>query len=212
MKQYYKLARPDGFDFFTGQTINYREGIGKIIKCPNGDRKKGLCSSGVIHASENPNDCFVGAKTPCSAYLIEGKPVIKTMEKCGFLEMRVLSEITDLDSLFGWKYSEVINPINPFLIKTKKPTKSDIALLKHWDSIRDSVRGSVWDSIWAYTGSMFPNIKKWKYINHKEGIYPYQPCVDLWKRGFVPSFDGQIWRLHSGKDAKVVYTLDKKDC
>jgi hypothetical protein len=57
-------------------------------------------------------------------------------------------------------------------------------------------------------GSLFPNIKEWRYTEklNTEG-YPFQPCVDLWKRGFVVSFDGKVWRLHSGKDAKIVYEL-----
>jgi hypothetical protein len=57
---------------------------------------------------------------------------------------------------------------------------------------------------------MFPNIKKWEYIQHEEGVYPYQPCVDLWKDGFVPSFDGKAWRLHSGEKAGIVYELEAK--
>jgi len=30
--------------------------------------------------------------------------------------------------------------------------------------------------------------------------------------GLVPSFDGKVWRLHSGKDAKIIYewTPDKE--
>ena len=140
--EYYKLAKPDGFDFYTGKTINYRENIGKIVKCPNGDSSKGLCSSGVIHASKNPNDCFVGAKIPCSAYLIEGRPVQEDKDKSGFLEMKVVEEITDLDKLFGWKYSEVINPYNP-LNKLTKPNKQDIDNLKKWASVGDSVWASV---------------------------------------------------------------------
>ena len=47
--------------------------------------------------------------------------------------------------------------------------------------------------------------KKWKYIEHKEGEYPFQPTVDLWKRGLVPSFGGKIWRLHSGGKADIVW-------
>ncbi len=82
-----------------------------------------------------------------------------------------------------------------------------------WDSVRDSARDSVWDSVWdsvrAYIGSIFPNIKKWKYAPKTEG-YPYQSCIDLWKRGFVPSYDGKVWRLHSGKDAKIVYELKEE--
>ena len=253
----YKLARPDGWDFYTGKTINYRENIGRIIKCPNGDASLGICSRGVIHASENPNDCLAGARIPCSAYKVRGIPVCGDIEKWGFLKLEVLDEVFDLDTLFGWKYSEAIAPINPLTGEVKKPTELDIENLVKWASIEGSiwasirtgvggsigtniensiwssirtsvgdsartsiensmwasVGGSVWaniwisvgDSIWAYIGSLFPNITAWGYANHKLGGYPFQPAVDLWRRGFVPSHDGKTWYLHSGKTAKIVY-------
>ncbi len=86
-------------------------------------------------------------------------------------------------------------------------------------SIGDSVRASVWASIWdsvgdsvgAYSGSLFPNITEWKYLKGKQDSYPYQPAVDLWKRGLISSFDGKIWRLHSGKDAKVIFKISKTE-
>jgi hypothetical protein len=78
-----------------------------------------------------------------------------------------------------------------------------------WASVLDSVWDSVWASVRAYYGSLFPGIKEWKYLKAQTKDYPYQPCVDLWLRGFVPSFDGKIWRLHSGKDAKIVYEMNK---
>jgi len=83
-----------------------------------------------------------------------------------------------------------------------------------WDSVRasvmdsagapiwDSVRASVMDSVWAYVSSLFPNIKKWKYVNHEDGVNPFKSCIDLWKGGYVPSFDGKEWRLHT-KDGIV---------
>jgi len=79
-----------------------------------------------------------------------------------------------------------------------------------WASVWDSVGASVWDSVWPsvyiYISSLFPNIKKWEYVNHEEGVNPFQSGIDLWKRGLVPSFDGiDTWRLHAGKDARVVY-------
>jgi len=93
------------------------------------------------------------------------------------------------------------------------------------DAVRDSVWGSVWcsvgdavwcsvgdavrDSVWAYISSLFPDIKEWKHIDHKKGINPFQSCIDLWHRGFVPSFDGEIWRLHSGKKAEIVFEIHK---
>jgi hypothetical protein len=31
--------------------------------------------------------------------------------------------------------------------------------------------------------------------------------MKLWEAGLVPSFDGKVWRLHSGKSADIVYEL-----
>ena len=80
-----------------------------------------------------------------------------------------------------------------------------------WDSIRDSVWDSIRDSVGTYISSGFPNIKKWKYIDHEEGVNPFQPCIDLWNDNIVPSFDGNIWRLHSGPKAEIIFEISKKD-
>jgi len=110
-----------------------------------------------------------------------------------------------------------------------------------WDSVRDSVRDSVWDSVWAsvrdsvgdsvwdrvwaivwasawasawaYAGSFF-NLPRdsWEYtekIDTKK--YPFQPLVNLWEMGIVPSFDDTTWRLHAGKDAKIIFEISQKD-
>jgi len=71
------------------------------------------------------------------------------------------------------------------------------------DSVWDSVGDSVGDSVWAYTGGLFPNITQWKYAE-KLGPDPWRPFLTLWYAGYVPSFDGKTWRLHAGKDAKIV--------
>ena len=91
------------------------------------------------------------------------------------------------------------------------------------DSVRDSIITSIMDSFkhsfsksignfilisfWAYISSLFLNIKKWAYIEHIEGENPYQSCIDLWKSNLVPSFDGKIWRLHTGPKAEIIYEL-----
>jgi hypothetical protein len=84
-----------------------------------------------------------------------------------------------------------------------------------WDSVRDSIGDSVWDSIQcsinAYTGSFFPNIVKWKGIDHEEGIYPFESGAKLWKKGFIPTYDEEIWRLHQGKDMEVVFEIDRNE-
>jgi hypothetical protein len=67
-------------------------------------------------------------------------------------------------------------------------------------------------SVRAYNGSLFSNIKEWKYVDYnnklfKKGKYPFQPAVDLWKMGLVPSYDNvnKIWRLHGGKNASILW-------
>jgi hypothetical protein len=71
-----------------------------------------------------------------------------------------------------------------------------------WASVWASVWDSVWDSVWAYFSSFFA-------IDYE---HDFSSAVKLWEAGLVPSFDGRTWRLHSGKDARVVYewTPDKE--
>jgi hypothetical protein len=80
-----------------------------------------------------------------------------------------------------------------------------------WDSVWDSVRASVRDSVWAYISFLFPNIKQWQYIDHKKGINPFQPAIDLWNAGYIVSFDGNLWRVHTDKDAKIILTINKNE-
>lgn len=245
MKTYYKLARPDGFDFFTASTINYRvaaqaTGKDKIVKVPNPATFKGLCSNGVIHASANPNDCFEGAEIPCSAYRVMGQPVGRVGKKVAFFQLEVVEEIHDLDALFGWDYSQVAPAVIPLQLPEPKITDEEIELLKQWSLLwrsvytsipalipiwlwywvgavmapplgdpvakavfavahtsHTSILGTVAAAMWAFLGSLFPSITA-------DG-YAFQPVVDLWKRGIIASFDGEIWRLHSGKKAEIVW-------
>ena len=156
-KKYYKLAQPDGFDFFTGDTINYRENIGNVVRVPSSADKLALCTDTVIHASRNPNDCFVGAKIPCSAFEAWGIPVVESPDKCGFAELKIIREIDDLDKLFGWSYSKAIQPFHPFSIEgITKADNKHLDLLYKWASVGDSVWASVWASVgasvWASVG------------------------------------------------------------
>jgi len=160
-ENFYKLAKLDGFDFYTGKTINYRGNIGKTVKCPQFNVAGNLCSDAFIHASRKPNDCFVGASIPCSAYRVSGKLIKEDKVKCGFKELTIIEELKP-ETLFKWNYKEACNPINPLkIIPPKKITKEHIQLLNDWDSVWDSVRdsvgapvgapvgASVWASVWA---------------------------------------------------------------
>ena len=78
-------------------------------------------------------------------------------------------------------------------------------------SVRYSVGDSVGDFVVAYISSLFHNIKKWECIEHEEGVNPFQAGIDLWHMGLVPSFDGEVWRLHKGKKAEVVLEITGKE-
>lgn len=86
-----------------------------------------------------------------------------------------------------------------------------------WNLVRNLVRDSVgasvwalaWDSIGAYVSDFF-TIAHWKYVDHEPGKNPFQPCIDLWHLGLVPSFNGKTWRLHQMcNNAKVIYEWRK---
>ncbi len=98
---------------------------------------------------------------------------------------------------------EIINPKN--IQHGDKVNDSEIALLMMWDSVGASVRASVRASVGVYISDFF-TIGNWKYIDHEPGKNPFQPCIDLWMLGLVPSSDGKTWRLHKMCDnAKVIY-------
>ena len=73
-------------------------------------------------------------------------------------------------------------------------------------SIEASVGASVGDAVGTSVGAYFSSFFA---INYK---YNFSSVANLWNAGLVPSFDGKVWRLHSGKDAKIIYewTPDKE--
>jgi len=153
-EKFYKLAKLDGFDFYTGKTINYRENIGKTVKCPQFNVAGDLCSDAFIHASRKPNDCFVGARIPCSAYRVSGKSIKEDKVKCGFEELAIIEELNP-KTVFQWNYKEACNPINPFkILPPNKITKKHIQLTEKWASVGDLVglRASVWASVGDLVG------------------------------------------------------------
>jgi hypothetical protein len=41
--------------------------------------------------------------------------------------------------------------------------------------------------------------------------FDFSSNTKLWKMGLVPSFDGKIWRLHTGPKAAIVYEISKEE-
>ena len=93
MNQYYKVARTDGFDFYTGNTINYRDNIGKTVTNPKKTESKELCSDNVLHASKLFIDALGYGELPCSVFIVEGTPVSEQDDKTGFKKLKVVREI-----------------------------------------------------------------------------------------------------------------------
>ena len=220
MAAYFKLARPDGFDFHSGKTINYRAAIGGTVEAPDWV-SSAYCGNG-LHYSANPNDCFVGAKIPCSAYEVE--PVGRSHRKIDSQKskaktLRVLREITDLNTLFGWNYEEAASPVHPFKItRSSEPNASELELLRQWasvgdsvlesvgDSVEESVGVSVWasvsDSLWASVSKSMVGVSVWASV--WESVRAYMgslfPGIEEWKYvehdpgvyPFQPAVD--LWR------------------
>jgi len=148
----YKLTKLDGKDFYSG-TVDYAGSIGKVIEIADYDPpERGACGKG-IHLCLNPNDCFIGARIPCRAFRCDGVgEIANDKTKWRFQAVKVIEEIFDLDELFGWNYTEAINPIHPFKIPTPKITQKEIDLLKKWTSVMASVGDSVQTSVMASVG------------------------------------------------------------
>ena len=109
----------------------------------------------------------------------------------------------------GFDIEKALFPVNPLLIDASISIDDALVLLKEWalvrDSAWDSVRDSVGDSVGAYISSIFYGVEKWRYVEHKPGVNPFQSCIDLWESGYIASYDGKKWRLHTGKNAKIVW-------
>jgi len=205
---------------------NFKFKIGEKYHCDDFDCDISRdCSSG-FHAVDIEGLPFAfNTKRKIFEVQVSGKSVefnqykrryenIKIIRECEFSEIK--KKAIKLESDLGYKLSEVLFPINP-LKKLIKINDSHIELLREWASVCASVRASVCASVGArvcasvgasvgaYISSLFPNIEKWERIEHEKGKNPFQSCVDLWNSGIVPSFDGKLWRLHSGKKAKIIW-------
>ncbi len=117
--------------------------------------------------------------------------------------------------------------VNPFeLPEVERVTDEQIDWLKEWASVRDAVGAPTWDSVRdsvrasvgaSVSDSVWESVRasSWAYFSSFFAIeykFDFSPAVNLWEAGLVPSFDDKVWRLHTGKPARVVYewTPDKE--
>jgi len=152
LQKFYKLARPNGFDFRTGETINYRNAIGKKVCAPNFNAGGELYSDAFLYASRKPNQCFVGATIPCSAFVVRGTPILEDDRKAGFESLYVEKEV-DPANIFRWNYNAATSPVNPFSIRPPKITQQHVLLLRRWATVWDTIWNTVGDSVGDSVGA-----------------------------------------------------------
>ena len=122
------------------------------------------------------------------------------------------------------------NIVHPFKDKNrKKVSEKEIELLKDWIRVYKKVRDSVWASVWASVrasvwDSVWDSVRDSVWASVRDSVrdsvrayissffdieykYDFSSCIKLWESGLVPTFDGKTWRLHGGKDAKILYEM-----
>ena len=203
--EYFKITKRNGMSFHGH--VKYEVGKTVCLKeCGNPQ----LCSEDVLHASKRAIDALLYAQSlDCNLFVVEGVSVVHDSHKDGFFSLKVVREVPDSqrDDIFGFRYTEALHPFNP-MQNVHDVNETDIENIKKWVPVRNSVGNSVWESVWAYIGSLFPAIQKWEYMEHEKGVYPFQPALDLWKRGFIPVQIEDEWRLYhpvQGMKATCVY-------
>jgi len=200
---FYKVARLDGWDFYTGWTINYRQSVGKIVR-----RKKvgkvELCTERALHASRNPDNCFIAADIPCSVFLVEGKPYADDGFKCGFKQLRVVREL-DPREVFKWRYVEACYPIHPLKINPpRKIGRRHIKLLRKWHKAVTEV-GFPSRRIWAVLGREgydMIRIQAWR--NFRIQVLEGDGGLESnWKKAMKSRIEGAAWGLAYGDICEV---------
>lgn len=156
----------------------------------------------IQHYNLNGNICNTYEYNPLTKKFVVDQINSETNDK-----VRAEQWVTTLD------FKKIIKPliikpiIHPFedMRKVTHPIEEHILLLKKWASVGDSVGASVRDSVWT---SVRAYISSFLSIKYK---YDFTPAIHLWEQGLVPSFDGTIWRLHSGKNADIVFEISAKE-
>ena len=230
MKKYKVLSLVDGGLLSPYQNYiygNLEDVLGKKLVCENFDDDEYMkCAKGFYATDVDGLIYSLNRYKDNRVFEVEvgGRSVIHNKYKQRFEEqtiIRVLPKtkvrklVEEQSKKMDWDYYHACYPVNPLKLNKPFDKEKALKLLKEWDSVGTSVEASVWDSVGTsvcgYISSLFPSIKKWKYINHEKGVNPFQSGIDLWYMGLVSSFDGEVWRLHKGKKAEVVLEITRKE-
>jgi len=115
-------------------------------------------------------------------------------------------DVSIWDSVWDSIWSSIWNPVRAAVWDSIWDPVRAIIRDSIWDSVGDSIWSSVDDFVYSYISSFF-NLEKdeWKHCDFDFESNPFQVAIDLWNMGLIPSYDGNVWRLHAGRDAKVVW-------
>jgi hypothetical protein len=141
---YYKATQPNGESFYAspdGTRPLYV--VGYTYEIPENERKRELCSSGVLHASDTPSETLIGGSWPCRLFEVEGTPVVgPDSHKYGFYSFDVVREIEPWRALGpnGLEVAAFIEAVNGVDSKTmrKVGAASDAAWVAAWDAASDA--------------------------------------------------------------------------
>ena len=203
---------------------HYKFESGRGYECYNfDDNPQNDCSHG-YYAVDLDGLCYAYRpgrhiyECEVSGRSVEIDPFKKRYERFTLGKRVSKSEVVNRMRAGDWKWDieHATFPVDPWSKNRSAVTSAEIGLYNQWVSVWASVRDSVWvsvgasvgasvwdsvgasvrDSVRAYISSLFPDIK-WKYIDHEPGVNPFQPAIDLWHAGLVPSYDGKSLRLHN---------------
>jgi hypothetical protein len=230
-ESFYKITNPDGTAFHDGKT---KYELGKTVRkrksvnpelCTDTVLHASRTLMGALKYAKLPlaiwkveGDPVVSDGDKCGFFaLAVSEKIEPTDELLGFRyyeachpanPMLIQNDVTDADiaDLKSWDsvWDSVRASVWDSVWDSVRASVWDSVWASVWDSVWASVWASVWDSVWAYVGSLFPGIEKWKYVNHEEGVYPFESGARLWKRGFVPVKIGIKWHLYGWRDGKAV--------
>ena len=163
MTTYYKATRTDGTSFHDAKTTWT---VGETVKINRLDRRKTMCGTGILHASDAPGESLVGGSWPCRLFEVEGEPVAQEGHKFGFHELTVVRELPAWQAL-GPNGEAVAAPIEQVRSLTSEHAQRlasawraawraawDAARYAAWDAARDAAWGAARNAAWYAAAGM----------------------------------------------------------
>jgi len=102
MTDFFKCAKASGWDTMTGNSVNYRDGIGKTVSSPHPTPEHiALCRAGILHAFDTLEKALDRSHITVAAwgrsiYRVQGTPCCDDGEGLyGFLSLYIVEELTE---------------------------------------------------------------------------------------------------------------------